>query len=214
MPLGFPKERPYPGKYVKLRDAAAGHQIVVVTCKGCRRIVRFMAEDLIRILDPERDVTLPPFRCSTCRTTAHLKVEVISPSASDVGLMEVRRPGPVQRTQTWRTMKLGDPFTPDSRPVRSHPGYDERGSMRANLELIDSYKGWLLEMIETMREENAAISRGLRLALKREDGAPWEDRTAAVLASNEELVRWMEGLILAIEDEAEETRKRTSGRDY
>lgn len=204
MPEAFPKERPYPGTYVKLRHAAEAHQLVVVKCKNCRRVARFLCEDLVRVLDPERDVTLPPFPCSRCRSSDRLHVEVISVGASDVGLMEVRRPGPVQRTQTWRTMKLGDPYTPDSRPRRPITAYDLRGRANATMQLIDGYKGWLLELISNMRDENAAIERGLRLALKREDGTAWEDHTAAVLAANEQLLRRMESLIVAMEEEAEE----------
>jgi hypothetical protein len=212
MPEAFPKERPYPGTYVRLRDAAQAHQLIVVKCKDCRRVVRFLAEDLVRILDPDRDVTLPPFPCSKCGSTDRLHVDVTSAGAGDVGLMEVRRPGPIQRTQTWRTMKLGDSYTPDSRPRRPVAVYDLRGRADATMQLIDGYKGWLLELISTMRNENAAIERGLRLALKREDGTAWEDRTAAVLASNEQLLQRMESLIVAMEEEADENRGRIGGR--
>lgn len=204
MPEAFPKERPYPGTYVRLRDAAQAHQLIVVKCKGCRRVVRFLAEDLVRTLDPDRDVTLPPFPCSKCGSTARLQIDVVSASSSDVGLMEIRRPGPVQRTQTWRTMKLGDPYTPDSRPRRPTAAYDLRGRGDVTMQLIDGYKGWLLELISTTRDENDAIGRGLRLALKREDGMAWEDRTAAVLAENRQLLQKMESLIVAIEEAAED----------
>lgn len=204
MPEAFPKERPYPGKYVKLQDAAAAHQIVTVRCKGCRRVVRFLAEDLVQILDPDRDVTLPPFPCSRCGSTDRLKVEVISAGANDVGLMEVRRPGPVQRHQTWRTMKLGDPYAAPAGLRRPVNYYDIRGRDAARIQLIEAYKGWLLELIATLRGEIAAIERGQRLALGREDGAMWEDRTAEVLAANEALVLRIEGLVVAIEEEAED----------
>lgn len=96
MPEAFPKERPYPGTYVKLRDAAQAHQLIVVKCTDCRRVVRFLAEDLVRILDPDRDVTQPPLPCSKCGSTGRLRVDVTSAGVGDVGLMEVRRPGPVQ----------------------------------------------------------------------------------------------------------------------
>lgn len=101
-------------------------------------------------------------------------------------------------------MKLGDPCTPHSRPRRPVTAYDLRGRANATMQLIDGYKGWLLELISTMRDENASIERGLRLTLKRDDGTAWEDRTAAVLAANEQLLQRMESLIVAMEEEAEE----------
>jgi hypothetical protein len=109
MPTAYRRERPYPGKYRKLEDAAADHQLIEVYCSGCRRLVRYLASDLIEFFDERRDVMEPPFPCSRCGTDARMRVNVISPDAGDYGSLIVRRPGPVLYTQTWRWTKLGDP---------------------------------------------------------------------------------------------------------
>jgi hypothetical protein len=110
MPAGYQKERPYPGKYVKLQEAADAHQLIEVWCAPCRRLVRFLAADLIAVgFDPRRDVTKAPYKCSRCGNYEMLRVTVTTPDRLDYGFIEVRRPGPVITTQTWRTVKLGDP---------------------------------------------------------------------------------------------------------
>lgn len=207
MPAGYQKERPYPGKYVTLQKAADAHQVIVVTCHQCRRVVRFLAEDLVRMFDPLRDVTDPPFPCSKCGSKGRLRVEVISPGLEDAGLMEVRRPGPVQRTQTWRTMKLGDPYTPDRRPVRPHSAYYMVPNAGTAAQLIDSYKGWLLERISMLKAENEAMVAGLQLVLRLERGG-WQNCTAATMIANEDLMLRMASLVVAIEEEADENRSR------
>jgi hypothetical protein len=109
MPAPYRKERPYPGTYRTLKEAADSHQLIVVYCGGCRRLVRYLASDLLEFFDERRDVMLPPYPCSRCSTSARLRLTVISPSGGDYGALEVRRPGPVISKRTWRTVKLGDP---------------------------------------------------------------------------------------------------------
>lgn len=109
MPEGYRKERPYPGTYRKLRQAAETNQMVEVWCAPCRRLVRFLAADLVLFFDPERDVMIPPFACSRCGNYERLRVTVKQPWDGDFGALDVRRPGLVRRIQTWRTVKLGDP---------------------------------------------------------------------------------------------------------
>lgn len=109
MPTPYRRERPYPGKYRKLEDVAADNQLIEVYCSGCRRLVRYLATDLIEFFDERRDVMEPPFPCSRCGSDSRMRVNVISPDAGDFGSLIVRRPGPVIYTQTWRWTKLGDP---------------------------------------------------------------------------------------------------------
>lgn len=108
MPEGHPPSRHYPGKFHRLRDAAAIDQLIVVLCVRCRRSATYLATDLVKLLDPLRDALTPPFTCSKCGTTDSLKVALKLPDAGDWGSLTVRRPGPVRVTQTWRTVKLGD----------------------------------------------------------------------------------------------------------
>ena len=98
----------YPGKAHLLKHAAEQGQLVFVKCSRCRRRAVYLAEDLIKILNPERDALLPPFPCSRCGTTNYIQVECRVYFSDEVGHLLVRRPGPVRRTQLWRTVKLGD----------------------------------------------------------------------------------------------------------
>jgi len=108
MPEGYIPSRPYPGKVYRLREAAAANQLIVVRCVGCRRSVRYLATDLVTLLDPMRPAYDPPFACSKCGTTEGMKVTFHFPEVGDFGSLTVRRPGPVRRIQTWRTVRLGD----------------------------------------------------------------------------------------------------------
>lgn len=42
----------YPGKIYRLEQAAADGMLVVVRCSHCRRMTRFLAADLVALLDP------------------------------------------------------------------------------------------------------------------------------------------------------------------
>jgi hypothetical protein len=108
MPEGYPPARPYPGKVYRLRDAAEANQLVVVRCVRCRRSARYLATDLVTLMDPLRPAHDPPFDCSQCGTTANMKVGLHSPAAGDYGHLVVRRPGPVRHIQTWYSARLGD----------------------------------------------------------------------------------------------------------
>jgi hypothetical protein len=109
LPEGYISARPYPGTTYRLKDAAEANQLIVVRCVHCRRMVRYLASDLLALLgDPRRDAYAPPFACSHCKTADYLKVQMHSPMPGDYGALTVRRPGPVRHTQTWRTVKLGD----------------------------------------------------------------------------------------------------------
>jgi hypothetical protein len=92
-----------------LDQAAALNWIVKVWCNGCRRTTYYLASDLAEVFggklfafDP------PPISCSRCKTDEMLHAEAGSPRDGDWGNLQVRRPGPVRHTQTWRTVRLGD----------------------------------------------------------------------------------------------------------
>jgi len=107
MPEGYISARPYPGTTYRLKEAAEANQLIVVRCAGCRRMVRYLASDLLALLgDPWRDAYAPPFPCSNL--AEYLRVRMHSPMPGDYGHLVVRRPGAVRRTQTWKTVKFGD----------------------------------------------------------------------------------------------------------
>lgn len=108
MPESHPPARRYPGKYHRLKDAAALGQLIVVRCSLCRRSATYLAADLVAIIDPAHDASEPPFNCSKCGKADYMRVTLRLPAAGDWGSLPVRRPGPLKVTQTWRTVKLGD----------------------------------------------------------------------------------------------------------
>jgi hypothetical protein len=108
VPAPYEKQSPYPGSIHRLKHAAALGQLVVLRCNYCRRSVNFLASDLASLLGPERDALDPPFPCSKCRRTDYLRVTLKLPLPGDCGAILVRRPGPVRRIQTWRTVLLGE----------------------------------------------------------------------------------------------------------
>lgn len=108
MPAPYEKQSPYPGKLHRLKHAAALGQLVVLRCNHCRRSANFLASDLAVMLGPERDALEPPFPCSRCGRTDYLRVTLHLPMPGDWGSIVVRRPGPVRRIQTWRSVRLGD----------------------------------------------------------------------------------------------------------
>jgi hypothetical protein len=97
----------YPGKAHLLRHAAAEGQLVFVRCTRCRRRAIYLAEDLAKILGPERDALLPPFPCSRCGKPDYVVVECRVPWQDEIGTITIRRPG--GQRQLWRMVKLGDP---------------------------------------------------------------------------------------------------------
>lgn len=93
----------------RLDDAARTGVLLRVRCNLCQRTAYYLATDLAELFDPNRPAWQPPFPCSKCKTDEYVTVKVHSPAAGDYGNLLVRRPGKLLRTQTWRTVKLGDP---------------------------------------------------------------------------------------------------------
>jgi hypothetical protein len=59
-----------------LQDAADDAQIIVVRCGLCRRLINYLATDLVQVLNPSRPVDAPPFACSRCGTADYMSVRV------------------------------------------------------------------------------------------------------------------------------------------
>jgi hypothetical protein len=91
----------------KLRDAAKDGRIITYKCLVCRCTTNFLAADLITIYSADQDAHDPVFKCSRCDSW-DIFVSFRIPAAGDYGSLLIRRPGPVRKTQTWRTVKLGD----------------------------------------------------------------------------------------------------------
>jgi hypothetical protein len=80
----------HPGAAYTLRHAAEAGQLVVVRCRPCRApAVRFLASDLARLLNPNREADAPPFPCSRCGRIDYVKLHL--PSPGDYGHLVVRR---------------------------------------------------------------------------------------------------------------------------
>ena len=108
MPSNYRGERPYPGHEYTLRDAADANQIIICRCNLCRKLVRYLASDLVTILHPDRDALEAPFVCSSCGKTEYIYVKLTSPQVGDVGHLVLRRPGPVRVIRSLRWVKLGE----------------------------------------------------------------------------------------------------------
>ncbi len=52
MPQTNPPAHPYPGTRYQLRHAAANNQIIICRCSLCRRLVRYLATDLVELFLP------------------------------------------------------------------------------------------------------------------------------------------------------------------
>jgi len=109
MPEGYYRPVDYPNRAELWLDQAAeeGH-LVICQCRTCKRVVRYLASDLLPLLGPDHRVMLvPPFPCR-CGEREHIAIKVEIPAAGDWGSVDVRRPSGIRRTQMWRTVKLGD----------------------------------------------------------------------------------------------------------
>jgi hypothetical protein len=112
MPEGYYTPAFYPSKSEYWLEAAARDgQLITCRCARCRRVVRYLAQDLLPLLGPDhRVMTVPPFPCR-CGERDRIAIKVALPAPGDWGSLEVRRPAGIRRTQTWRTVKLGEKVT-------------------------------------------------------------------------------------------------------
>ena len=94
---------------LSIRDIACPLLPLSADSNLCRRAVTFLATDLIAFCDPAQPALTVPFPCSRCQTTEFMRVTLGSAVDGDWGNLTIRRPGPVRRIQTWRSVKLGDP---------------------------------------------------------------------------------------------------------
>ena len=103
----------------RLAEAAAMHLLLTVRCARCRRQpVTFLAADLVRVFDPNRDCFDPPlFPCSACRSDRYIEVKLRSPEDSAVGKLPVRRLKGLRQVPVWRNEMLGDSPEPVAQAV-------------------------------------------------------------------------------------------------
>lgn len=73
-------------------------QLITCRCARCRRVVRYLAAELLPILGPDhRVMTVRPFPCR-CGETERIAIKVAIPATDDCGSVEVRRPAGIKRT--------------------------------------------------------------------------------------------------------------------
>ena len=98
------------GNRYRLAEAAREGLMLSVQCTRCRRPpVLFLASDLIKVLDPDRDCFHPPpFPCSQCGRDDVIEVKLRSQDEAAVGRLVVRRFAGFRQVPTWRDELLGD----------------------------------------------------------------------------------------------------------
>lgn len=114
MPESYRKFHRHPGKPIRtLQHAANDLQIIAVRCGLCRRLINYLATDLVQVLNPARPVDAPPFACSRCGTGDYMSVQVKQPSAGDYGHLTIRRLLGIRSIPEWGNRPLGDELGPD-----------------------------------------------------------------------------------------------------
>lgn len=109
MPEEYRKCYRHPTKPIRtLQDAANDQQIIVVRCGLCRRLINYLATDLIQVLNPSRPVDAAPFACSRCGTASYMSVRVRTPSLADYGHLVIRRLLGVRSVSEWGNRPLGE----------------------------------------------------------------------------------------------------------
>lgn len=113
MPEQYTKYHRHPAKPIRtLQHAANDGQIIVVRCGLCRRMVNYLASDLVQVLNPRRPVDAPPFACSKCGTADYMTVKIKTPSAGDYGYLTLRRLLGIRSVSEWGNRPLGDDIDP------------------------------------------------------------------------------------------------------
>jgi hypothetical protein len=114
MPEEYRKYHRHPAQPIRtLQHAADDGQIIAVRCNLCRRLINYLATDLVEVLNPSRPVDAPPFACSRCGTASYMDVRVKTPSAGDYGHLIIRRLLGVRSVSEWGNRPLGEELKRD-----------------------------------------------------------------------------------------------------
>jgi hypothetical protein len=99
-----------PGNRYRLAEAAREGLLLSLRCARCRRpSVVFLASDLIRVLDPNRDCFHPPpFPCSRCGRAEFVEVTLRAQEDAAVGRLVIRRLAGIRQVPVWKNELLGD----------------------------------------------------------------------------------------------------------
>ena len=98
------------GNRYRLAEAAREGLMLALTCRAChRQPVLFLATDLVRIFDPNRDCFYPPpFPCSLCGSDRYIEVKLRAQESAAVGKLTVRRLVGMKQVPVWRNELLGE----------------------------------------------------------------------------------------------------------
>lgn len=96
----------------RIGQAAAKGLLIICRCHLCRQSRAYIASDLVQIYHPETFIAdLFGGRCPRCGRPDCWSVRQRFPSYEDVGMLTVRRPAGVRRTQLWRDELYSAPET-------------------------------------------------------------------------------------------------------
>lgn len=109
MPEEYRKYHRHPGQKVRtLQHAADDGQIISVRCNLCRKVVHYLATDLVLVLNPARPVDTPPFACSRCGTADYVDVKIKTASTADYCHLVIRRLLRMRKVPEWGNRPLGN----------------------------------------------------------------------------------------------------------
>ena len=80
--------------------------VVELKCNYCKKMVTYLAIDLLRVCPPNQSVHLPPFGCARCGTMEYVSTRTRIPLPEEYGRLIIRRP--VRQVWKWRDSPLGE----------------------------------------------------------------------------------------------------------
>ncbi|QDC11291.1 hypothetical protein FHY55_19540 [Oceanicola sp. D3] len=109
MPAGRPPIRAHPSKpFRSSKDAAVDGLLLLIRCNLCRRAIYSTPSDLMKIVDPQHPLHLPPFPCSRCGQTEYVEMRQHRPAHGDYGRIPIRKLEKVVEVKIWKNVMLGD----------------------------------------------------------------------------------------------------------
>lgn len=107
MPAGRPPICAHPAKpFRTLRDAARHNQLVLLRCNLCKRGSTFLATDLVKVVDTNHPIHIPPLACSQCGQVEFVAIRIENISYKDRGRLVIRKLVGSKQVWLWQNKVL------------------------------------------------------------------------------------------------------------